>query len=196
MRSPRKTRSALNSESGVSLAELVVAIPAVILMVGTLVDFGLATQRGEEIAEVAKQAARTAAIVSFTDDEAAIPFVCLPDQSPPQKCEVDGNWKEIQILADGTLDDDCSSEMSPSLDCLAAKEARGALDASALSSKDWIVRARTCDYDVNALSYLGIQVEIERNPLAKSCFLCFGQYLAANFSKARSLFAVEGDCVT
>jgi hypothetical protein len=168
------------------------------LMVGTLVDFGLATQRGAEIAEVAKQAARTAAIVSFSDDapSAATRYVCLPEGST-QKCEdLEEGWKEIQIQADGALADDCAIETRPSLDCLAAKEAHGALDASGLGSKDWIVRARTCDYDVNASPYLGVQVEIERSPLAKSCFLCIGQHFAASFTKARSLFAVEGDCDT
>jgi hypothetical protein len=197
MCSARKVKSALSREAGVSLTELVVAIPVVILMVGTLVDFGLATQRGEEIAEIAKQAARTAAIVSFSDDapSATTRYVCLPGGST-QKCDLEGSWKEIQVQADGALADDCSIETLPSLDCLAAKEAHGALDASGLGSKDWIVRARTCDYDVNSSPspHPGVQVEIERSPLAKTCFLCIGQHLAASFTKARSLFAVEGEC--
>lgn len=196
MRASLVPRLQLTSESGVSLTELVIAIPIVLLMVGTLIDFGLATQRGEVIAEIAKQAARTAAIVSFEDDgrPSASKYVCLP--SGPQKCTEDGGWKLIERLADESVQNDCSSETFPSLDCLTATEAYSALSASGLEAKDWVVRARTCDYGVDSLPVLGIQVGIERSPLAKSCFICLGQYLAANFARASSLFAVEGECDT
>ena len=167
-------------ERAAVMVELIIIFPIALMAISAIIDFGMAAQRSEQIAEIARQAARLAAIVSFEDDASAPVDQYTCPASPPA-CDETGGWQ-----------DTCMDTQE--LSCLALKEARGALIEAGIDPADWIVKSRVCDIDVVSNRYAAVQVEIAKNPNSRGCWICLGDYMTANVGAARALFAVESAC--
>ncbi len=191
-----RVSSRFPSESGAGIVELVVVLPLALFLIGALVDFGIALHQTEKASDISRNAARTAAIISFEDDfyppgDPRTPYRCPPQKATPL-CS--SPW-EIGEKSNGG----CENEQD-SLTCLSFKEATASLASADMDLDDWKVSARVCDVQVPGDAqgsdrlFPSIQVDIRRSFDARTCLLCFGDYLKAAVSNGRSLFAVEGAC--
>lgn len=172
------------------MVELVIILPIALFLIGALIDFGIALQQAEKATDIARNSARTAAIVSFEDDFSAPPGEVLNKyHCPPVGETICSDPWDIQ-----QEEDPCEGVQEDTIACLSFKEAKASIISSDLEPSDWKVSTRVCDVEVSNQLFPSIQVDIRRSAEASTCIMCFGDYLKASVSNARALFAVEGAC--
>ena len=213
-----RPRSCKQSQFGAVIVEAAFILPFLLLVVGGLIDIGLAIRRTHILASAVHQAARTTASVSLRDDQL-------------QKVAADGLWRRtnMQIMAgspcrgfnpsggstrcesvplyrDPPFILSCSGEDANNLECQAMQNAEAYLRQAGLNPDDWHISALTCEgFEPAPSDGVGaaIRVSIIRRA-GRGCSLCFfSDWIGSSgddpaqgwFDRATSTFLLEGECL-
>ena len=177
---PSCSFSGLRAESGISLLELAVVLPIIVLFVAGIIDYGSALREIQTISSASREGARIAASHSRIHRT-----VRCSSQDPAARagsCQLTGSTS-FEIVA------------SDPVDAAARKSACGFIGNSGLRGEDWIVSTVVPAPIVeDRTAFDVITVKVEKSPNASKCIICWDKLLNSFQPKAESTFTLETNC--
>ena len=157
-----------NSERGIALVELALAIPVVLVFVGGLISVSMTLRDKRTLANASREAARVAASYSLKKP------ACYNPKSAPK----------------GTTD--CVKYNS--LECVSNLTATDFLRRSGLAPEGIKVQTQIYQKSEGPVTMDLIQIQLEQKDPA-SCLFCFNNLLNLKKLKSESVFRLQGACV-
>ena len=173
------------NERGASMLELAVVAPWIILIIAGLVDFGLALQEVQYVADAARQGARTGSAASFILDD--------PDTADEEMMPCSDSAL-LQCLADTPQ----VINSSDAIDTVAYKAACNHMIQSRLDPAFWEIAVNISDNLVSE----GVTVQSQTrfmNVVIKrvggaSCIICYDGMFDNFLAQASTTFPLEKNC--
>ena len=157
-------------ERGVSLLELALLLPVIILLVGGLVDVGLAINKVKTVADATLHGARMAGRSS-------------------------GIIRKVPCGDPGVYSCKKLSKLSPSVVKEGLRASCDYLDTSGLDPDVWDIRVDVSSRPIiegsSAFSMVKVAIQENRN----SCLICYGKYIAALRNSSVSSYLMDGACI-
>jgi hypothetical protein len=178
---PEKNRS-FGNQRGVSLLELAIFLPVILVLVAGIIEYGSALRQVQAVASATREGARAAAT------HARIHGVRPCNGHSPSDSQgvcVAGPGGTFEI-----------SNTDP-VSIAARKAACSFIANSGLRGTDWNVSARVpsaAESTEDGTEFYTVIVDAERAPDAKTCLLCWQSILSAFQQKAESTFVLESKC--
>ncbi|MFN8392208.1 MAG: TadE family protein [Bdellovibrionota bacterium] len=179
----QQTRFPFVQEHGVSLLELAIFLPIIVLLVAGVIDYGSALREVQAISSASREGARIAASHARIHSLR----ICNAGHKPSVGTCANPGTGDFQIAATDAIND------------AARKAACGFIASSGLNGADWQVSAVVPDanspkYTVDNMSFQMIHVTVEKTDAARKCILCWDRLLDAFKAKADSSFTLESPC--
>ncbi len=174
----------VRSERGVSLLELAIVIPVIVLIVAGIVDYGFALREIQLISSASREGARIAAAHSRINHMAGgVRLPCKSGKSPASGVRCDA--------ADLTV------QPTDPVANAAQKGACSFMKNSGLNLGDWSVESDVPDsVEFEGAKFDVVTVKIKKKTEATKCILCWGSLLEAFRPQAESSFNLETNCNT
>lgn len=174
----------LTDSSGISLLELALTLPLVILVVSGFIDFGIKINTIKDVAGVSREAARIAAAHARTGryhDETRSPIACYEQDKPI----ISGTCQQASF--DAILKNDSVTVAAFKAACSGLKEVK-----SDLSVWKVVSRVNAISEDNSSATFQLVQVAIERE--GEDCLICYERLSELFKAKAEANFILEEPC--
>lgn len=185
--SSSKRLSLPHKERGATLVEFLLVLPVFLLILGGIVDFGLALRNLEVISEAVKQGAQAGALLSF-------PSYSVDAQCTP-RC-VSADLASLPDCDEGEEEIDC--ELSPTaLECRAQSETQSFLLLLGMQPQDWKVSVKSCSLSLGSPGIarrLVVKNQIRRAENSSGCLLCLHKFFSSDLERAESSFFLTSGC--
>lgn len=170
------------NERGVSLLELAIFLPVILLIVVGIVDYGFALREVQVISSAAREGARVAASHARQGKlKRGAPVECAGSATREENCA-----KNISLLKVNDSTDSVAS--------VAQKSTCSFLLNAGVSGEDWLVRSSVIkDVVEDNTKFDLVRVVIRRNQ-TNSCVLCWEAVLSSFKAQTESTFALESPC--
>ncbi len=170
------------NERGVSLLELALLLPVVVLLVAGLVDFGFKVNSVKQVNDAARHAARITAsharrVLQQTGNRA---LCSLPDDPFAPVAGICSQKTEQPI------------SLGDSIAETAFKSGCNAIITAGLNPEQWQVTAAVQNKKEDNIPFLSIRVDISR--IGQDCIICYENIFQGFVAKGTSEFVLEEPC--
>ncbi len=178
-------------EAGISLLELAIFIPVLVLIVAGIIDYGFALREVQAISSASREGARIAASharINRTYTESGGKRIynnvpCVDPKSPLSS-----------ILCGAKSSGALTVEPSDPVANAAKKAACSSINNAGLNGAEWNVTASVPEVAEDWTTFDVVTVQIEKNPDAAKCLLCWNNLLEAFRARSESTFVLEAEC--
>lgn len=169
-----------HDERGVSLLELAIFLPLILLIIAGVVDYGFALREIQVISSAAREGARIAATHARLH-----PVSCNDAKAP-----------ESGIRCDTASSTSLTIGAGDSVAIAAKKGACGFVRNSGLDPAEWVVKSKVpAPVTEDGAEFDIVTIDIRRSPDAPACLLCWESFLEALKPQSQSTFALEARCL-
>ena len=191
----KKTRShadVFEVERGISLLELAIFIPVLILIVAGIVDYGFALREVQAVSSAAREGARLGASHArinrtFTESGGVRTYsnlACADPAFPISSIQCGAKTSGLLTV-----------QPSDPVVNAAKKAACSAINNAGLNGNDWNVTANVPPQVAEDGTLFDlITVQISKSPSAAKCVICWDRLLDAFSAKSESTFVLEAPC--